>query len=398
MPFDDLVALPVGWDGATVEGKALAAQRDGDRILVRLAVAGHASVTLRRASGTVTQPSSSKATEMVLENDLVRYAFDTQGRLVSMRLKSEGNELLSAPGNVFTLYEDRPHCFDAWDIDEQYVLAPRGSLTVRDIERRKGALSDELQVTGTVGSSTVTQRIRLRPGSTRLDFVTTVDWNERHKLLRVAFPTALVARDCAYEVQYGFVRRPTHRNTSWDAAQFEVPGHRWADLSERTRGLALLTDCKYGYACQDGELSLSLLRAPTEPDPIADIGVQRFTYSILPHEGDLFTAPVRTEAAMINAGVLVLPGLDGSTWHLPVRVEGEGLELAVVKGAEDSGKGLIVRVVEVRGARARGRLVAEGRRIVPTDLMEWADRPTEAHRDAFDLDVGAFAIETFRIL
>jgi alpha-mannosidase len=394
--FDDLVALPDGWTGATLAGSLLQSQEDDEHILVRVNIDGHAAITLRRSAAPTAVASREES--LVLENDVVRYVFDAQARVVSMRLLADDRELLAGPANAFTLYEDRPHTYDAWDIDEQYRMAPLGTIDVCEIRREHGPLFDELRVIGTVGQSSFEQRIRLRTASARLDFITTVDWNERHKLLRVAFPTTLVARDCAYEMQYGFVRRPTHRNTSWDAAQFEVCGHRWADLSERTTGVALLTDCKYGYACRDGELSLSLLRAPTEPDPVADIGLQRFTYSLLPHLGDLFTAPVRNEAAMINAGTLSLPGLDGAAWRLPIRVEGEGLELAVVKAAEDAGQGLIVRVIEVRGTRARARLFAKGFRIVPTDLMEWEDRPDAARADAFDLDLGAFAIETFRLL
>lgn len=26
--------------------------------------------------------------------------------------------------------------------------------------------------------------------------------------------------EASYDIQYGFVNRPTHRNTSWDAAKF----------------------------------------------------------------------------------------------------------------------------------------------------------------------------------
>ena len=259
-----------------------------------------------------------------------------------------------------------------------------------------GAVREELHAIGRIGASTVEISLRLRPGSARLDAACVVDWQERHKLLTVRFPTSLIADEASYEVQYGHVRRPTHRNTSWDYARYEVCAHRWADLSERTRGVALLNDCKYGHSCRDGALELSLLRAPTAPDPICDIGQHRFTYALLPHQGDLFAAPqVRAEAAMLNAGAIVLPGLDGAHFRLPVQVEGEGIELAALKAAEDEGGGLIARVVEVRGASARGRLRAPGRRIVPTDLMEWEDRP--AVGDSIELDLGAFAIETFRI-
>jgi alpha-mannosidase len=305
---------------------------------------------------------------------------------------------MAEPGNALNLYEDRPHAWDAWDIDDQYRMCPVGALVVEHGEYLRTSTVQELRVRGKVGVSAVQLSIRLRSGSTRLDFRTTVDWKERHKLLRVCFPTAIRSDECSYETQYGFVRRPTHRNTSWDAARFEVCGHRWADLSERTRGVALLNDCKYGYSCRSGELGLSLLRAPTEPDPVADLGTHEFTYSLLPHQGDLFESSVRAEAAMLNAGVLSLPGLSGPKWQAPVEVSGEGLELAVVKASEDQGRGIIVRVVEVRGARAKGQITAKGCQIIPTDLMEWKDQDSASALESLDLDVGAFSIETFRIL
>ncbi|MCK6490233.1 MAG: alpha-mannosidase 2c1, partial [Planctomycetes bacterium] len=393
--FDDLVTLPAGWSGATLDGRALPAQADGDVARVRVQVPAQATTVLRRAAGSAA--AARPASGLELANEVVRYRFDAQGRLVSAVLAADGRELMAAPGNDLALYEDRPHCYDAWDIDEQVAQARVGGLVVTSLERQDGPLWSGLVLRGTIGASTVVQRIRLRPGSARLDFATEIDWSERHKLLRVLFPTTLQADNFAGEVQYGHALRPTHRNTSWDAARFEVCCHRWADLSERTRGLALLNDSKYGHDCRGGTLGLSLLRAPTNPDPVADVGLHAFTYAILPHDGDLFAAPVRAEAAMINAGVVALPGLAGAGFRLPVQVEGEGIELTVLKRAADGGA-LIARVAEVRGARARGRIAAPGRRIVPTDLMEWRDRPEAAASGSLALDLGAFAIETFRIV
>lgn len=394
--FDDLVTLPAGWTGATSAGQSVAVQACGTEFLARIQVPGHRSLVLQRSSRTAVEAVPASGLE--LANDLVRYRFSTDGRLTSAVLLADGQELLSAPANDLALFEDRPHNWDAWDIDEQVRLSPRGGLVVTTIQLSRGPAFSEITLTGTVGGSRVDQTIRLRPGSARLDFITKIDWQERHKLLRVHFPTNLVADGFTGEVQYGHVVRPTHRNTTWDSARYEVCCHRWADLSERTRGVALLNDAKYGYDCRGGILGLSLLRAPTEPDPIADIGIHRFTYAFLPHQGDLFEAPaVRAEATMLNAGVLLVPEVAAPDLSLPVQVEGDGLELAVLKAAED-GLGLIVRVIENRGARARGRLVAPGRRLVPTDLMEWADRLGEAQDGAIDLDLGAFAIETFRVL
>src|ERR687895_716125 len=84
---------------------------------------------------------------------------------------------------------------------------------------------------------------------------------------------------------FGYAEPPTHFSTSFDRAKYEVPGHRWADLSEHGFGVAVLTDSKYGYSCYGNELRISLLRSPTSPDPEADQGSHEFAYAVMPHAG-----------------------------------------------------------------------------------------------------------------
>ena len=394
--FDDLVALPAGWTGAMAEGRDLPAQRDSDAVRVRLRIAGHGAAVLRRGAAAPAVAAADDGLE--LDNGVVSARVGRDAQVLDLRLAGMPQPLLAGPGNRLRLFADRPHQHDAWDIDEQARAAPLDELHVESIRRDRGPLWQELIVHGRIGASRVVQRIRLRAGAARLDFLTEVDWTERHALLTVAFPTAIAARTAACEIQYGHVHRPTHRNTRADAAQFEVCAHRWVDLSGPDAGVALLNDSKYGYAVQGTVLELSLLRAPTYPDPVADQGRHAFTYALLPHAGDLPAAPqVRAEAAMLNAGAVALPGLAGPWPGLPARVEGDGLELAVCKAAEDEGGGVIVRVVEVRGAPARGRLLAPGRRIVPTDLVEWEDRDQDGGTGELTIDAGPFAVQTFRL-
>ena len=127
-------------------------------------------------------------------------------------------------------------------------------------------------------------------------------------MLRVAFPVAVFTEEANFDIQYGTVRRPTHRNTSWDAARFEVCGQKFADLSEEFYGAALLNDCKYGYKVFGTTLDLCLLRAPKFPDWDADQGHHEFIYSFLPHTGSLNNSGVRSEAAKLNRPALAVPG------------------------------------------------------------------------------------------
>src|SRR5205814_7699416 len=152
-------------------------------------------------------------------------------------------------------------------------------------------------------ASRIRQIVRLDAGSRRLEFHTTVDWHESHTLLKVCFPVAVRAPNATYEMPFGYAERPTHYSTSFDRARYEVPGHRFADLSEHGFGAALLTDSKYGYSCYGNELRISLLRSPKSPDPEADMGRHEFAYALVPHRGGWREAGVLGEAAQFNAPI-----------------------------------------------------------------------------------------------
>ncbi len=113
-------------------------------------------------------------------------------------------------------------------------------------------------------------------------------------------------------------RRPTHTNTPWDAARFEVAGHRFAVLYEPGYGVALLNDGRYGHHALPSELGLSLLRSPAHPDAHADEGEHAFTDALLPHPGDWWTGGVLAEAEdlaqPLRARVLTGPATEG-TWQ-----------------------------------------------------------------------------------
>src|SRR5919108_5588473 len=148
--------------------------------------------------------------------------------------------------------------------------------------------------------SRVVQDVRLWAGSPRIEFATRLDWHDRRWLLKARFPLAVRASRATFETAFGVVERPTHRNTSWDAARFEAPGHRFADLSEPGYGAALLNDGRYGHHALGSELGLSLLRSPIWPDPLADEGEQELVYALLPHTGGWLEGGVLAEAQDLN--------------------------------------------------------------------------------------------------
>jgi alpha-mannosidase len=165
--------------------------------------------------------------------------------------------------------------------------------------------------------STITQTIRLWANSPRVEFVTELDWHDRRILLKCRTPLAIHADHATFECACGVIRRPTHRNTPWDAAKYEVAGHRFADLSESGFGVALLNDGKYGHDVLGNVMGLSLLRSPVFPDLLADEGKQRFTYALLPHEGDWFEGGVLAEAEDLNQPLLVTAAKVDDRWRCP---------------------------------------------------------------------------------
>ncbi len=400
--FRGALPLPAGWTGATQDGAPLPVQTSPDGPVALVSVPPQSFATLRRADnplGVLLSPAPS-GDAIILENALVRYVFDPATlQLVECLDKETGRALVTAdePANRLELFEDIPHCYEAWDVEEYALDMRTDSARVVSVEAVSGPVRQGLVATLSIGSATtLRQQIWLEEDSKRLDFVTDADWHENHKFLRVAFPVAVQTQEARFEIQYGNVARPTHDNTKWQHAQFECVGHRYADLSEHDFGAALLNDSKYGYRAKGHELSLSLLRAPTYPDADADRGPNHFVYAFLPHAGDLATSDVLAHAAVLNQGVERFEGFAApAVQPLPVAVS--GVEFAVLKRAEKEDC-LVLRLVELRGVRTQATVtLAPGAgRLVETNLMEWEDLGEVDTTKP--LDFAPFAIRTFKLV
>lgn len=400
--------LPHAWRGALClpascaravqdqDGRPVPSQREDDRTISLVEIPAQGWLTLRPAPEAAALPAAMAAP--VLENALVRYVFADDGRLLSAFDKRCNRELLRAAGNVLTLYHDRPHAHDAWDIDrfyrEQRIEDAR--LAIRSCTR--GPVRQRLVLAGTVGASTVELEVTLADGSPRLDITARIDWRERHRMLRVAFPAAVHAHEAVCDVQFGHVRRPTHENTSWDLARFEVCCHRYADIAQGDFGLALLNDGRYGYSISNNVLDLNLLRSPTFPDPESDLGRHEVTYALLPHPGDHVAGGVDIEAALLNRPPAAFPGRTAGAPELPVRVSGAGIELAAQKRAERSAE-VIVRVVERHGRCGIATLhLSRPGRIAPCDMLEWHDGTASEVACEHRIELKPFEIRTVRLL
>ncbi len=354
--------------------------------------------------------AAARAGRGFLENGLLRIEVDERGRLIRVYDKERDREILAEgrPANDLVLSEDRPNNFDAWDIDVFYLEKPlrdERPAKIRVVER--GPWRAALLVERPVGDrSFLRQKIEIRRDSRRIDFVTRVDWDEERRLLRVLFPVEVHSGRATYEIQYGNAERPTHFNTSWDWARFEAPAHKWVDLHEADYGVALMNDCKYGHSVHGNVMGISLLRAPTSPDPKADRGTHEFTYSLFPHPGDYRAGGVIRAAYELNVPMRAAlekrhGGAAPPTGSL-LSVEDPNVVVEAVKPAEDGDGRIIVRFYDAWGRRGAARLrfgfeLEEARAV---DLLERPTRLFPVRRiDAREIEVpyGPFSIRTIAV-
>lgn len=387
------------WHGET----PLPAQATAQGTLIALPALPPYSLTpLRLAPSAPASLPPLIATPERLENAHLRLTFNAAGDLVAIYDKEHGRDVLAegALGNQFQAFQDAPRMFDAWNIDPLDGLpfeeaAPAQS--VRAIE--VGASRATLEIVRPIKSSLIRQRISLSAHSRRIDFQTQIEWRERQTLLKVAFPVAIRADEATYHIQWGTLKRPTHRNTSWDRAKYEVAAHYFVDLSEHDYGVSLLNDCKYGHDVRDNVLRLTLIKSPIHPDPNADLGVHTFTYSLLPH-ADPSLLTTFAEAYRLNAPALIVP----SSGEPPKRtlsllsVDAPTVIVETIKRAEE-GDDLIVRLY--RCTNARGTITLRFgvpiRTAWRTDLLETPLEalPVQGERVTFALK--PFEIVTLRL-
>ena len=339
-----------------------------------------------------------------LENSHMRVTFDDNGNITSLYDKDAGREAFAkdSVNNLLTVFEDIPHRESAWNIDEEYQNHYTDLVkaeSVRLIER--GPARAVIRVERRFDLSKITQDIVLARSAKRLDFVTRVDWRETEKMLKTAFAPDVLASSATYEIQFGAIQRPTHRNTSYDKARFEVCGHKWADLSEGGWGLSLLNDCKYGYDIKDNRMRLTLLRAPIYPDHTGDKGVHEFTYSIYPHSGSWQSSGTINSAYELNVPLEAAIGTTdeaGAEFTPFITSDRSNVVIDTVKLAE-SGSGIVVRVYEAAGIRGRVNLKTAFpfTRVTECNLMEDRENIIAEDGSSFGTPVKPFEIKTFLI-
>jgi len=390
--IEDSLAALAGSGDATLRFNASPWARDG--------VAALAAGPGEPASGpdVALQRSGSS---LVLTNERVRVVIDERGLLVGLD-DHRGRALFSAerPGNLLQLHRDLPTEWDAWDLDEHYrqhvedldapavieVVAEDADVVTVSIRRSFGASSSE-------------QRITVARGREVVRIETDVDWNEREKVLKLAFPFRLDATESTAETQFGHVTRPTTTNTSWEEAKFEICAHRWLHVDEGGYGVGVVNATVYGHDVvrdRDGDTPVTvvretLLRSPRFPDPQTDQGRHAFVTLL---------APGADRARTVELGYdLAFPVRErrGTGEVAPlVSVSGAGVLVETVKLADDRSGDVVVRLYESLGRRQEVTVRADFAHhgVARVDLLERGEQaPTP---EAFTAVVRPFELITLR--
>lgn len=357
-----------------------------------------------------------------LENKFLRVTLDPKTGCISSLYRKDTKFESIAPsqcGNKLETFVDTGRSLtevnldsirveDAWNIDKGYDkqetdIAQLDSIQV--IER--GPLRAIIRVTRHWSRSTFVQDITLYANTPRVDVVNDIDWHETHVLLKASFPLAATSSTATYEIPYGSIERPTTRNNPIDAARFEVPALRWADLGDSEHGFSLINDSKYGYDALGNTLRLSLLRAPLYPDPTADRGHHHFTYSLYPHAGSWKQADTVLRAYEFNYPMQAAQ-VESHTGDLPadhslVRIAPHNLVLTAMKKSED-GDSLILRFYEWAGKKTSAKITVPtgATQAIETNLMEQnvsgSEQQVSLHGDEVDIAAEPYSINTVRLI
>ncbi|QYR22349.1 alpha-mannosidase [Paenibacillus sp. sptzw28] len=364
------------------------------------------SVMNCNAGSTATVVSGLSAEPGRLENEWLRIEFLTDGTIGSLYDNAAGRELIppGSAANRLIIYDDKDG--DAWDFPADYRSRLSEQALLRDTRAYVDGPEAIVEQTYLFGQSRLVQRIVLAAGSRRAEFRTQVEWRESDKMLRAAFPLDIATDQVNCDIQFGYLKRPTHRNTSWDYARDEICAHHWIDLSESQYGAALLSDSKYGFRASGNELDINLLRSPAYPDPEADRGTHEFAYALMPHTGDFVQAQVYKAGYEFNVPLRpYFAGKSGTNQNVDYRrtffsIDHPGVMIEAVKKSED-GSGLIIRLYEAFGGRTKAGLHVglPFSRIESVNMMEdQAEAIAAEPGEPVALTFSAFEIKTLKVM
>jgi len=375
---------------------------------------GYSSFAIHSSKNKNADMNNITVTEKKIENNFFKLNIDKNGFFTSIFDKINNREVLKPDekGNVLRAFEDKPakDIFwggeaDNWNLDVFYTEKGWDVETVETIKViEAGPVRGILRINKKFIKSSIIQDIIVYNHIPRIDFKTVVDWKEKDILLNVGFPVNINSSKAAYDIQFGYIERDTHNNTSFEQARFEVPGHKWADVSEAGYGVSILNDCKYGHAIKEGNMRLTLLRSGTIPNPDADKEIHEFTYSLYPHKGGWRESETVVQAYDLNCP-LITKVIKNQNGALPselsmIQCDRNNVIVETVKKSEN-GQGFIVRVYEAYNQKTAANLefFKNIKKVTECNLLEEVyknDTDFLKHNDnSISFDINPLEIKTF---
>ncbi|KAI0842089.1 glycoside hydrolase family 38 protein [Hypoxylon sp. FL0890] len=360
----------------------------------------------------------------LMQNDQLTVKVE-DGTVTSLIDRREGREIISKGGkaNQLVIFDDKPLYWQAWDVEVYHLdtrkVVPYGRTKILENKEHRVSVVTEAKISENSSIKTVLSLSAALEGQqSYVECTAHVDWHETMKFLKVEFPVDIRNTEASYETQYGIVKRPTHYNTSWDMAKFEVCCHKFADLSEHGYGVSILNDSKYGFATCGSLMRLSLLRSPKAPDAHADMGKHTIRWAILPHQGELGPTTVRA-GYNFNHPLTVLSATPKTSdisalKRYPIRLTGDdSLILDCVKRGEDDedvsrdttipprkGRSVIIRIYDSLGGRSTGTLKTywHVKKVFKTNVLEDDLEEIKLNKDGtFSIILKPFEVATYRL-
>lgn len=401
---EDIIRLPESYSGGavTASGTPVPVQNINRKTYAKVRVPSMGTVSLFPAHNGTSEGNArayAKDNGFVVENGLIQAIFNASAEMVSLKDLSTGREFAAGNMNAFKAYKDIPRNFDAWDIDSNYELQPVELESTAEIAIEEASgLQAALIIRKNIMNSVLEQKIILKDGSRRLDFETTVDWHELHRLLKVEFPVDVTSTEAINEIQYGYITHPTHRSRLYDSDRFEVCNQRYTALCDNSHGAAILNDCKYGISVRDNAMQLTLLRAAAAPEMRADNGIHHFTYAFTVWEGDFASSNVVREAYALNIPLQTAVGAARAEYSA-FSLDKDNIFIDTVKMAEDGSGDIIVRLYEAyrKDTSCSLHIALPVSDIRLCNLMENDLGAASFEKDTVKLHFHTFEVKTLRI-
>ena len=327
----------------------------------------------------------------VMENRYLRCVINENGELVSVKKQGSQQEYMAGVGNRFLMFKDVNTCYDAWELGSMYENLSVELEQKAEISIVGGPDNAVLQVKKQLLGSALEQTIILDHNAECIEFMTDIQWQEKHKLLKVAFPINAYANEAYHETQFGYMKRPVHRSYQTDKDRYEVCNHRYTALTDGAHGAAVLNDGKFGVNVVGNEIRLTLLKSAMMPDQNADRGLQQFAYAFYPFDGAFQDSDVLQRAAELNEPMIACGAGDELG---PIFLsDKKNIIVDTIKPADCHENALLVRVYEAMGKQTDCAFTAHAnvKTITETDMLE--ENPQSV--DLSHVHFGPFEIKTF---